>query len=432
MLLREVEYVRPSSVDEAVRLLGAYDGARALAGGQTLVNVMKARAAAPDVLVDLNRLDDLKRISVAGDTLELGAMTTYSQLMASSEVEVARPVLAEVCALIADVQVRNRGTIGGNVCSNDPTNHLPPLMVALGAEMVILGPDGERTVPAADFFLGVYLTAAGPGELLTTILVPAGRARGVRGDHARRRRHVHRQRGRLGRRRGAGRARLCRRGARARDAGLGRRGGSARGGAGRPPRASGRRPCLGRLPAAPRRGGRRPCGAEGEREQLMEPTTSQTITVDVNGTTYEREVESRRLLIHFIRDDLDLTGSHVGCDTGNCGACSVIMDGTLVKSCMLLAVQADGAKLETVEGLAADGELTQLQQSFSDQHALQCGYCTPGMLMSATALLRQTPKPSADEIKKAIQGNICRCTGYWNIVDAVTAASGQEVASREA
>jgi carbon-monoxide dehydrogenase medium subunit len=175
MLLREVEYVRPSSVDEAVRLLGAYDGARALAGGQTLVNVMKARAAAPDVLVDLNRLDDLKRISVAGDTLELGAMTTYTDLLTSSEVEVARPVLAEVCAMIADVQVRNRGTIGGNVCSNDPTNHLPPLMVALGAEMVILGPDGERTVPASDFFLGVYMTAAGPGDLLTRIRVPAGR-----------------------------------------------------------------------------------------------------------------------------------------------------------------------------------------------------------------------------------------------------------------
>ena len=175
MLLREVEYVRPSSVDEAVRLLGAYDGARALAGGQTLVNVMKARAAAPDVLVDLNRLDDLKRISVSGDVLELGAMTTYTDVLSSSEVEVARPVLAEVCAMIADVQVRNRGTIGGNVCSNDPTNHLPPLMVALGAEMVILGPDGERTVPAADFFVGVYMTAAGPGDLLTRIRIPAGR-----------------------------------------------------------------------------------------------------------------------------------------------------------------------------------------------------------------------------------------------------------------
>jgi len=163
----------------------------------------------------------------------------------------------------------------------------------------------------------------------------------------------------------------------------------------------------------------------------MEPTTSQVVTVEVNGTSYERDVEARRLLIHFLRDDLDLTGSHVGCDTGNCGACSVIVDGTLVKSCMLLAVQADGSSIETVEGLAAEGELTQLQQAFSDHHALQCGYCTPGMLMSATALLRQTPKPSPAEIKKGIQGNICRCTGYWNIVDAVTAASGQEVAHRE-
>ena len=163
----------------------------------------------------------------------------------------------------------------------------------------------------------------------------------------------------------------------------------------------------------------------------MEPATSATITVAVNGTSYEREVETRRLLIHFLRDDLDLTGSHVGCDTGNCGACSVILDGTLVKSCMLLAVQADGTKIETVEGLAAGGELTKLQQSFSDHHALQCGYCTPGMLMSATALLRATPKPSTEEIKKGIQGNICRCTGYWNIVDAVTAASGQEVTSHE-
>ena len=164
----------------------------------------------------------------------------------------------------------------------------------------------------------------------------------------------------------------------------------------------------------------------------MEPVTSRTITVDVNGTSYEREVETRRLLIHFLRDDLDLTGSHVGCDTGNCGACSVILDGQLVKSCMLLAVQADGSRIETVEGLAAEGELTPLQQAFSDHHALQCGYCTPGMLMSATALLRHTPRPSAEEIKKGLQGNICRCTGYWNIVDAVTAASGQEVASHEA
>jgi aerobic carbon-monoxide dehydrogenase medium subunit len=173
MLLREVEYARPSSVDEAIRLLAGNEGARALAGGQTLVNVMKARAASPDVLVDLGRLDELRGISVAGGTLTLGAMATYTQIMGSSEVEVSRPILAEVAAQIADVQVRNRGTIGGNVCSNDPTNHLPPLLVALGASMTIRGAGGERTVPAEEFFLGVYLTAVGEGELLLSVSVPA-------------------------------------------------------------------------------------------------------------------------------------------------------------------------------------------------------------------------------------------------------------------
>ena len=151
--------------------------------------------------------------------------------------------------------------------------------------------------------------------------------------------------------------------------------------------------------------------------------SSKAVTVTVNGVEYEREVEARKLLIHFVRDDLDLTGSHIGCDTGNCGACSVLIDGVLVKSCMMLAVQADGAKIETVEGLASDGELNGLQQAFSDHHALQCGYCTPGMLMSATALLRENGSPSEEEIRKGIQGNICRCTGYVNIVEAIKAAA---------
>jgi carbon-monoxide dehydrogenase small subunit len=155
----------------------------------------------------------------------------------------------------------------------------------------------------------------------------------------------------------------------------------------------------------------------------MEAVSSKTIRVDVNGDEYEREVEARRLLIHFIRDDLGLTGSHVGCDTGNCGACSMLIDGLLVKSCMMLAVQADGASIETIEGLAQDGELSVLQQAFSDHHGLQCGYCTPGMLMSATALLRENAHPNEEEIRRAIQGNICRCTGYVNIVEAIKAAA---------
>jgi carbon-monoxide dehydrogenase medium subunit len=178
VLLREVEYAKPGSVAEAIELLAANDGARALAGGQTLVNVMKTRAASPDMLVDLNGLDELRGIELAGDgTLTIGAMTTYSELMGSAEAK-ARPILGEVCATIADVQVRNRGTIGGNVCSNDPTNHLPPLMVAVGARMTIAGGAGEREVCAEEFFLGVYLTAVGPGELLTRIAIPAGKKDG--------------------------------------------------------------------------------------------------------------------------------------------------------------------------------------------------------------------------------------------------------------
>jgi carbon-monoxide dehydrogenase small subunit len=161
----------------------------------------------------------------------------------------------------------------------------------------------------------------------------------------------------------------------------------------------------------------------------MEPLTAKTITLEVDGESYEREVESRRLLVHFLRDDLDLTGTHVGCDTGNCGACTVLLDGDAVKSCMLLAIQVDGARVETVEGLARNGELTALQRAFGEHHALQCGYCTPGMLMSATYLLRHNPEPTESEIRKAIQGNICRCTGYVNIVEAIAAAARGEVST---
>ena len=178
MLLREVGYARPRTTDEALGLLGEYEGARPLAGGQTLINVMKARAAAPDVLVDLNEIAELKGIELGADgTLEIGPMTTTSELIAAQEAR-ARPILVEVCSQIADVQVRNRGTIGGNICSSDPTNHLPPVMVAIGARMTIAGQFGERTVPADEFFLGVYMTAVGPSELLTKVTVPPGRSDG--------------------------------------------------------------------------------------------------------------------------------------------------------------------------------------------------------------------------------------------------------------
>jgi len=149
------------------------------------------------------------------------------------------------------------------------------------------------------------------------------------------------------------------------------------------------------------------------------------IRVEVNGTTYEREVEPRLLLVHWLRDELGLTGTNVGCETSLCGACTVLVDGRAVKSCTQLAVQADGSSITTIEGLQQNGELHPLQQAFWDQHGLQCGYCTPGMILAAADLLAQNPRPSEAEIRAALKGNVCRCTGYHNIVKAVRQAAEQ-------
>lgn len=149
------------------------------------------------------------------------------------------------------------------------------------------------------------------------------------------------------------------------------------------------------------------------------------VDISVNGAAYQREIEPRLLLVEFIREELGLTGTHIGCDTSYCGACTVILDGKVVKSCTLLAVQADGTEVGTVEGLESSGELHPLQSAFSEHHGLQCGYCTPGMLMAAKSLLDSNPQPTEDQIRKGISGNTCRCTGYVNIVKAIDAAAVQ-------
>lgn len=147
------------------------------------------------------------------------------------------------------------------------------------------------------------------------------------------------------------------------------------------------------------------------------------VEITVNGKNYRREVEPRQLLVEFIRDTLQLTGTHVGCDTSYCGACTLILNGEAIKSCTLLSVQADGGEVLTVEGLEQDGQLHPLQQSFSECHGLQCGYCTPGMLMSSLALLAENPDPSVKDIRKRLAGNVCRCTGYQNIIKSVQSAA---------
>jgi aerobic carbon-monoxide dehydrogenase small subunit len=148
-----------------------------------------------------------------------------------------------------------------------------------------------------------------------------------------------------------------------------------------------------------------------------------TISVTVNGQPQRAEVESRLLLVHFIREQLSLTGTHIGCDTSSCGACTVLLDGKAVKSCTLFAVQADGHSVETIEGIADGGQLHPLQEGFWEKHGLQCGYCTPGMIMSAKALLAKNPNPTEEEIRQGISGNLCRCTGYVKIVEAIQYAA---------
>ncbi len=156
------------------------------------------------------------------------------------------------------------------------------------------------------------------------------------------------------------------------------------------------------------------------------------ISIEVNGTSYDREVEPRLLLVHFLREELGLTGTNVGCETSLCGSCTVLMDGKSVKSCTQLAVQADGTRITTIEGLAQGGELHPLQNAFREEHGLQCGYCTPGMILAATDLLAENPSPSEGEIREGLKGNICRCTGYHNIVKAVQTASQNRAASEMA
>ncbi|GHF39361.1 carbon-monoxide dehydrogenase small subunit [Amycolatopsis bartoniae] len=152
------------------------------------------------------------------------------------------------------------------------------------------------------------------------------------------------------------------------------------------------------------------------------------VSIEVNGETVAEEVEDRTLLVHYLRENAGLTGTNIGCDTTSCGACTVLLDGESVKSCTVLAAQADGHRVTTVEGLApGDGELHPVQRAFREQHGLQCGFCTPGMIMASVSLLAENPKPTREQVREGLEGNLCRCTGYHNIVNAVIEASGQEV-----
>ena len=442
-------YERATSVDgaiEALQRLGSE--ARLIAGGHSLLPMMKLRLANPEHLIDINDLHELSYIREEGDELRIGALTRHVELLKSDLLAERFPVFRDAEQVIADPVVRNRGTIGGSLCQADAAEDLSAVCSALKGSAVIRGSGGERVVSLDEFYIGPFMTAVGEGEMLTEVRLPLRRGAGSAhekverragdwavaaasaavwvegGTIARRRRGAERggtdhrprdARGRAPARQGAVGGAL-RAGGRDRVGGL-------RPGAGRPRTGRLQAPPRGRARKtrpSPRRG---PCAAPGG--------LTMQVTITINGEAVSRDVEPRQLLVHFIRDTPGLTGTHWGCDTSNCGACVVLMDGQPVKSCTTLAAMCEGHEIRTVESLEVNGQLDPVQQGFHEKHALQCGFCTPGMLMTGRALLDENPNPTELEIRTAISGAICRCTGYKNIVAAIQWAAEHEAATRQ-
>ena len=350
--------------------------------------------------------------------------------------------------MIADPVVRNRGTIGGSLCQADAAEDLSAVCSAVKAQVVIRGADGERVVAMEDFHVGPYMTAVGAGEMLTEVRLPMRPGAGSAHE-------------KVERRAGdwaiaAASAAVWIDGGTIADAGI------ALSAVGMTTIHLTRAEELlrGKAPSeelfaqageiasedcSPSADGRGPvdykrhlAGVLTQRalrrataRALQPGGLTMEVSMTVNGERVSRDVEPRQLLVHFLRETLDLTGTHWGCDTSNCGACVVLMDGQPVKSCTVLAAMCEGHEIRTVESLEVDGELDPVQQGFHELHALQCGFCTPGMLMTARALLDENPDPTEQEIRTAISGAICRCTGYKNIVAAVRWAAEHEAAARQ-
>ena len=438
-------YSSPTTVDEVLVLLAAHgDRAKLIAGGQSLLPTMNMRLARPEVLIDLRQVSGLDTIRVEGRELVLGAMTRQRDVERSPLVQQSCPLLAHALTHVAHPAIRNRGTVGGSISHADPAAELPAVMVALDARFLIAGPEGQRTVAASDFFLTYFMTVLDPAELLAEIRIPlSGPGAGSAFVEVARRHgdfalvgvaaQVWLRDGRLAmcasptpasvrHRTVPRRLRRCWRGRRP------------------PGRCSQMRPewCRSRSTRNPtcmrppstgvswrdRFRCRRWRVPSNEREGGCLMDSRRPLQLRVNGTAHEREVPVRLLLSDFLRHELGLTGTHVGCEHGVCGACTVLVDGAPARSCLMLAVQADGASVTTVEGLCApDGNMTPLQQAFVECHALQCGFCTAGFLTTLTPFLAAHPSPTDEEIRVELSGNLCRCTGYESIVTAVRLAA---------
>ena len=443
------EYERATSVEGAIASLQRLGSeARIIAGGHSLLPMMKLRLANPEHLIDINDLAELSYIREQDGEIRIGALTRHVDLLKSDLLAERFPLFRDAENVIADPVVRNRGTIGGSLCQADAAEDLSAVCSAAKAKVVIRGAEGERVVGMEDFHVGPYMTAVGDGEMLTEVRLDVRPGAGSAHEKVERRAGdwaiaaasaaVWMDAGTIA---DVGialsavglttihltRAEELLRGKAPSEELFAQAGAIASEDCS--PMADGRGPVDYKRHLAgvlTHRALRRADGARaGPRGLNME------VTMTVNGEQVTRDVEPRLLLVHFLRETLDLTGTHWGCDTSNCGACVVQVDGEPVKSCTMLAVMCAGHEVRTVEALEVDGRLDPIQQGFHELHALQCGFCTPGMLMTTRALLDENPDPTDHEIRTAISGAICRCTGYKNIVAAVRWAADHEATARQ-
>ena len=443
--MTELNYAAPGSLDAAVGMLAdAGSGARILAGGTDVLVLLHGDLIEPELIVDIKNIPELTEISSEGGAWRLGAATSGMKVMDHEGFAAAWPGVIEGVALIGSIQVKGRASVGGNLCNASPAADSVPPLIAAGAVANIIGPGGRRDLPVEDVITGPGQTALETGEMVVSFTFPKrpaafrrllsqadaedrdGHRRGRRGGQSDARRC-----GRLHRRPG-----LARRGRAQTAAGRGGRGGADRNpgrrrGAGRSfeggergLRSDRRQARNDRVPDQDRRrddtarGGNR---ARPGEEKLM---AKAHVTTTINGDEYEFLCEPGQTLVDAIRNGLGLTGTKEGCSTGDCGACSVMLDGELVCSCLVLAVEADGKAVDTIEGMAeGEDDLHPLQRNFLELNGLQCGICTPGILIAARALLERNPDPTETEIRFWLAGNLCRCTGYDKVIRSVQAAA---------
>lgn len=457
---------RATSVAHAVDMLARHAEAdeegKVIAGGQSLTALMNLRLARPDHLIDVSGVAELHRIVDDAQGVRIGSMVTQAEALADRAVALEVPLLSAAIAHIGHTHIRNRGTVGGSIAHADPAAELPVVALALDAELVVVGPAGRRTIAAEDFFDGPFMTALGPSDLLVDVVVAEMQPRHDGGqvewgfeELARREgdfamvlvatvvwRDAHGSvtdaRVALG-----GVAATPVRSPAAEAELIGSAGGAADVTRAAAAAAAAINPTSDvHSTAAYRRDMvevlvRR--ALTHARQHRVEPHDSHpaldtvspgTGTVVVNGTIRSVErVPHRRLLADWLRDHEGLTGTHLGCEHGVCGACTVLLDGKPVRSCLMFAAQAEGHDVTTIEGVGTPDDLHPVQEAFRTCHGLQCGFCTPGMVLTTIDLLHRIPDPTEQQVREELSGNICRCTGYVKIIEAVQHASSSRSAS---